>query len=180
MTTESRMQAIENYGKKRVEDKQLQRERLSIELERNKEKIKALEPRMKELFRIANACEKNELNISPFYEKYGDSYSTSSLMFGKIAIKEPATIASRFLKTKIKPSNTIRYLSLAGVHVNLITNGEDVYENYKTGSEPDFRLSELIRLTEQFLKEFDQFESDFYTYVDNYTKMSDMEERDDF
>lgn len=152
MNVSERLKNLEDYAsEKEMEEKR------KTEKERQKKMamikdIKSLKPRINDLLLVANSCLSHGVRIENREWGFMD-YENGN--FAADAVTHHLGFSTYGEKTK-----TIRYLEIRGGgydHYNLKTDGEIV----------DVQGEKLYAL-KRFLNEFDEFESEFYAYVDRF------------
>lgn len=165
----NRIENIKAYKARQDEKKQNAIDEKEIKVHAMTERVKALQPRIKELIETANACLENGIEINACEKKgiYFCSYESGSFM------ANDAFHRVGFVKTwDFEYPTCVRKISEIGINAgdfggryDFRTDGTKIYSVNKN-NEKDI-VEPSINYLNQFLRNFDDFESAFYNYVDN-------------
>lgn len=130
------------------------------------ERIRSLYPRINELIETANACIAHGIEINAYGKNHSSDYDKST----------KGTFVTNYISHRIgfvmehSKCKTIYEMGInAGGYCgewNFRTDGENVIERHENG---DRIRPATIRYMERFINEFDEFERDFYGYIDGIT-----------
>lgn len=150
MNAQEILRNLENYANKREEDKRRKMEEKLREEEEMIKQIKALKPRIDDLLLVANSCLSHNI---PFENHEWGFLDYKHGHFGADAMTHQ-------LGFSIHIGKAIHYLEIRG-------GGYDHY-NLKTDGEIIDVQGEKLYVLKRFLNEFDEFEKEFYAYVDKF------------
>lgn len=145
-----RIERIKKYKERRLIEREEEHVR---NIDKQKElmaRVLELEPRINELIQTANACVENGIGISSYVSRPSLNNLGFINMQSRRNIKELGILSSEHYE----------------LH-NLRTDGTKCYagrRKVKTGEERI--LKPRVEVLERFLEEFDDFEQEFYCYVD--------------
>ena len=150
MNVSERLKNLENYAtekemeEKRKNEKERQEEIAMIN------NIKSLKPRIDDLLLVANSCLSHGIRIE-------------NIEWGSMNYKDGhfgADATTHHLGFSIHKGKAIRYLEIRG-------GGYDHY-NLKTDGDIVDVQGEKLYVLKKFLNKFDEFEKEFYVYVDKF------------
>jgi len=150
MDISERLKNLENYAYEKE-----MKEKRKIEKERQEEiaminSIKSLKSRIDDLLLVANSCLSNGISIESREWNYMD-YKHGNFV---------ADAVTHHLGFSTYGEKTIHYLEIRG-------GGYDHYNLKTDGCIVDVQ-GEKLYVLKRFLNEFDEFESEFYAYVDKF------------
>ena len=159
-----RIEGIMAYAKERDEEKIRKEAEKARRIEVLKKHIRTLKPRMDELIKVGNACEENGVPLTGKSFGGHEGYDTHqfytnswSHLLGFVKEFDPET----------REELPIRKLGIFGggaCDYNLVTDGVTISVE-----------KNALRVLERFAKEFDEFEEEFFKYVDKLTKRPEDE-----
>lgn len=161
----SRIDEIKAYAQRRDEN---EAKKVVAENEKKaqlEEQIRSLEPRIKELVETANACLTNGIEINAYGSRFDHYYDN----------RERGTFVTNGI------SHRIGFVARKGAAIFEMgidaggacgewyfrTNGKDIYEIKEDHTES--RQASAYWMS-RFVNEFDEFEADFYSYIDSITR----------
>lgn len=158
----NRIDNIKNFAQKKELEEKNKKELKQKNIERYKQNIKELKPRIDELIEVGNAC--LQYNIPLTGKAFGgrESYETNQF------ITNGWSHLLGFV-TEINPINNSKYFDKLGIfgggacNYNLTTNGEKI----EVSGNIEYVLT-------RFIEEFDEFEIKFYEYVDKITNNQEV------
>lgn len=163
----SRIDEIKAYAQRRDEN---EAKKVVAENEKRtqlKEQILSLAPRIKELIETANACLTNGIEIAAYdkgfdrdLDKRAKGTFTTNSISHKLGFVSERRPLSEVYEIGINAGG-------ACGQWNLRTDGNDVYERHE---DKNTTRDATIYWMSRFVNEFDEFESDFYSYIDCITK----------
>lgn len=150
MNVSERLKNLENYAseKEKAKQRKIEKERKE-EMEMIKQ-IKSLKPRIEDLLLVGNSCLSTGIYIGKRdtqFNEYKDGYFLGNPIAHRLG----------FDTDGYRP---IHYLEIPG-------GGYDNY-NLKTNGVIVDLWGDKLRVLKQFLNEFDEFEKEFYAYVDKF------------
>ena len=164
----SRIDNIKAYKERTEEEK--------IKMEKDKadkksalvDKVKALQPRIKELIDTANACLENGIEINKSHKEFGQYYDKwEHGTFCTNGITHKIGFVWQFKDNKF--INKIEEMGIDGGGANgayyLRTDGNYVISRIDRGYNDKFGELDTYQLR-RFVETFDDFESAFYNYID--------------
>lgn len=154
----SRISKIENFAKKREEDKMAKEIAMKNIIESYKEKIKELRPRINELVEVVNACVEHNIPIEGKAFGGRESYETHQFVSNSWS----------HLCGFIKEYDNVNRYPLPITKVGIIGGGACNFNLKTDGETIDVSGDELFVL-KRFLESFDTFETEFYKYIDEVT-----------
>lgn len=166
MTYEERVQNIKNEVAKREREEQEKVAKEKAERQGLINSIKELAPRIEMILKLANECEKNGIHIKDYTGYYGN-----------VCEKRPNLISNsieHFLGLMWPEYGEYEFLGFynggACGPYDLYTNGKDVYYIKGTPHMPEKKVEPKMYDLKYFLKEFENFEKEFYNYIDSLGK----------
>ena len=155
----SRIDNIAKFAQKREEEK-MSKEQLRLQqIEEYKERIKALRPRIDELLEVGNACLEHDIPLTG--EAWGghQGYDTHQFITNGWS-HLLGFVQNRDMDTrKLLPFNKLGIWGGGCCDYNLETDGIIV----------NALGSDTLYVLKRFVNEFDEFENEFYKYVDKVT-----------
>jgi len=152
----NRIDNISKYAKKREED-QIAKENASLErIEQYKQRIRELKPRIDELLKVGNAC--LEYGIPLTGKAWGGHEGYDTHQFFTNSWSHLVGFVAEFKNGK---QNLLTKVGKAGggaCNFNLITDGETINVS-----------GNVEYVLKAFVDDFDEFETEFYKYVDKVT-----------
>ena len=155
----SRIDNIVNFAQKREEEKIAKDIALQQQIEDYKTQIIALKPRIDELLEVGNACLKHNIPLTGQAWGGHEGYDTHqfitnswSHLLGFVSEYDQQT-------RKPLPFTQLGIYGGGACNYHLTTDGVTVAAR-----------RDAAYVLKRFVKEFDEFESEFYKYVDNVTK----------
>ena len=165
----SRIDDIKAYKIKQEKNKQIEEDKKRNEIQILTERVRQLQPRIAELIETANACLESGIEIDAYgktFYRSVDDYTKGSFITNSITHKVGFVKAWRG-----NQGNSIKKIYEMGInaggacgHLDFRTDGIKVYsvnEDDQTHMEDP-----LEKHLNQFLKNFDLFETEFYKYID--------------
>lgn len=161
----SRIDEIKAYAQRRDENEAKKVEKENEQKAMLEEQVRSLAPRIKELIETANACTINGIEIDAYGKRF-DSYYDK---------REYGTFTTNGITHRVgfvkKGLSAIFELGIdaggACGEWNFRTNGSDIYEIHEDRTQ---RRKATIYWMSRFVNEFNEFESDFYNYIDSITR----------
>ena len=153
----SRIDNIKNFAQKREEDKVVKELAAQQRIEDYKKQIIALKPRIDEIIEVGNACRENNIPIAcdcGCHQGYDTHYFYTNGWSHLLGFVDEVKNGRRTSITK---------LGIQGggcCHYDLKTDGITVDVS---GSDTEYVLK-------RFVNEFDEFETEFYKYIDGVTQ----------
>ena len=162
----SRIDNIVKFAQKREDEKIAKEQALKQELDGCKTEIAKLKPRIDELISVANACIENGIDIDSYRYSHSSSYDTW----------EKGTFVTNSISHRVGFVNP-RQNKITQMGINaggacgkwdFRTNGENTFS---ANEDDSTRTTEpLLHHCKEFLEKFDEFETEFYNYVDKITQ----------
>lgn len=154
----SRIDNIANFAQEREED-QVAKEIAALQrIENYKKQIVALKPRIDEIIEVGNACLKHDIPLTGSAWGGHEGYDTHQFMTNSWS--HLLGFVDAWENGKKKPITQLGIKGGGYCYYNLETDGITVNVS---GSETEHVLK-------RFVEEFDEFESEFYKYVDKVTQ----------
>ena len=157
----NRINAIAEFAKRRDVEKMTKEMELLRQAEECKTKIRALEPRIDELLEVGNACVKNNIPLEGSAWGGHEGYDTHQFITNRWS----------HLVGFVDRKNGFAYLGIdaggACGKYDFRTNGIDIYDVHEETKE---KIAPSLYHMVKFLEKFDEFEKEFYAYVDKVCK----------
>lgn len=167
MTLEERMKKIENIALERAEKERLKAKELEDNLNKALEKIKELSPRIEALITLVNHCTKNGITMPPAIKVSALGYGDGSCSFVADGIYHHVGFMHYRFNSEYE-DDFVEYLGVVNGgccgNWDFYTNGKSTFLQYRNSYQ--VKQSELNHLN-QFLGEFEDFETAFYKWVDS-------------
>lgn len=161
MNTLDRLNNINDFAERKETERKQKTEKENLEIKKLIKQIKELQPRINDLLITGNACLFNKIPLKGTGFGCKEGYDTHQF------ITNGWSHLLGFVDKSIAPQKLpFRALGIQGGgfdHYDLETDGRIVYVS---GVD---RISKIYVLN-RFIKEFDEFEKEFYAYVDRVTK----------
>lgn len=160
MNTLDRLNNINDFVERKETERKKKIEKENLEMKKLVNQIKELQPRINDLLIVGNACLVNHIPLKGTGFGCKEGYDTHQF------ITNGWSHLLGFVDNSIQPQKLpFRTLGIQGggcCHYDLETDGRSVYVS---GDRID-----KIYVLKRFIKEFDEFEKEFYAYVDRVTK----------
>lgn len=161
MNTQERLNNIDSFVEKKEAEKMTKTENESLEIKRLVDEIKELQPRISDLLIVGNACLVNHIPLKGTGFGCQQSYDTHQF------ITNGWSHLLGFVDKSIAPQKLpFMYLGIQGGGFYTYDLETDGYIVYVSGHD----RRDKIHVLNRFIKEFDEFEKEFYAYVDRVTK----------
>lgn len=154
----SRVDSIANFAQKRDAEKMKKEMELIRRIEDYKAQIKALKPRIDELIIVGNACVEHGIPLSG--KEWGGHEGYDTHQFFSNSWSHLCGFIYECDKETRKPLPITKVGKLGGgaCDWNLITDGVEINVS-----------GDIAHVLRMFLEQFDEFETEFYKYVDKVT-----------
>jgi len=149
----SRVDNIKNFANKREAELTREKERSLNKIEEYKAHIKTLKPRIDELLEVGNACLEHGIPLTGSRWGGHEGYDTHQFISNSWS-----HLVGFISEGKNKPFSRVGKIGGGACDWNLITDGVNIDV---TGS-----VESVLRY---FIEDFDEFETEFYKYVDSIT-----------
>lgn len=161
MNTQERLNNIDSFAEKKEAEKMTKTENESLEIKRLVDEIKELQPRINDLLIVGNACLFNKIPLKGTGFGCQQGYDTHQF------ITNGWSHLLGFVDKSIAPQKLpFMYLGIQGGGFYTYDLETDGYIVYVSGRD----RRDKIHVLNRFIKEFDEFEKEFYAYVDRVTK----------
>lgn len=155
----NRVDNITRFAQKKAEEKIAKENETMRQIEAYKEKIKSFKHRIDELIKVGNACLEHDISLEGRAFGGHEGYDTHqfitngwSHLLGFVKVYNRET-------RKIMPFTRLGIEGGGACYFNLETDGEVV----------EVSGSETLYVLKKFIERFDEFETEFYKYVDKVT-----------
>lgn len=147
------LEKIENYSFKVAAEKKSAEELKAWEIEKYKEDIRLLKPRIDNLLEIGNACLQNDIPLTGRAWGGTENYETHQF------ITNSWSHLVGFVSNRKEPFKFLGIHGGGACHYNLETDGEIINVS-----------GEVHYVLKKFVSNFNEFEEAFYNYVNEVTK----------
>lgn len=150
----SRIDKIVQFAQKREEDKLTKEQEKQRQIEDYKAKIKALKPRIDELLAVGNACLEHNIPIACRSWGGHEGYDTHHFTTNSWSHLLGFVLAGKNL-----PIYKLGICGGGACNYDLETDGVSIDVS-----------GDVLYVLKRFVQEFDEFEEEFYKYIDEITK----------
>ena len=154
-----RIDNIEKFAQKRDYEQMEKEIAVQNQIEECKERIKVLKPRIDELLAVGNACMKNGIPLVGQAFGCREGYDTHQFM----------TNGWSHLLGFVRNFDQKQYKDLPFTKLGIQGGGACWYDLKTDGVTVDVSGKESLHVLKRFVNEFDEFETEFYKYVDKVT-----------